>query len=136
MADSIRLEIVTPESVVVDEDVQSIMAPGSVGGFGVLPGHTAFLSTLSAGSVQYVDREGNERYAFVSDGFAEVLADKMTVLVESSERRRDIDGDRAQAALERAQQRLTGEDSDVDQVRAEAAMARAFARLRISGTRS
>lgn len=131
MADTLKLEIVTPEKVVVDENVQSVMAPGTLGGFGVLPGHTTFLSTLNPGSVQYRDENGDELHVFVSDGFAEVLPDKMTVLVESSERERDIDSDRAQSALERAQRRLGEKQADMDLTRAEAAMARALARLTV-----
>jgi F-type H+-transporting ATPase subunit epsilon len=131
MADTLKLEIVTPEKVVVDEDVQSVMAPGAEGGFGVLPGHTTFLSTLKSGSIQYTDENGDERHLFVSDGFAEVLPDKMTVMVESSERRRDIDADRAQTALDRAQRRLSEKRADVDVIRAEAAMTRALSRLKI-----
>ena len=131
MADSIRLEIVTPEEVVVDDSVQSIMAPGSEGGFGVLPGHTTFLSTLSPGSVQYIDEGGHERYVFVSGGFAEVLPGKVTVLAESAERGGDIDGDRARAALDRARQRVAAKESGTDHARAEAAMARALGRLKV-----
>lgn len=131
MADTLKLEIVTPEKVVVDENVRSVMAPGALGGFGVLPGHTTFLSNLSPGAVQYVDENGDDCYVFVGDGFAEVLPDKMTVLVEASERGRDIDADRAQAALERVQRRLDEKQADVDVTRAEAAMARAIARLKI-----
>jgi len=131
MADTLRLEIVTPERIVVSEAVQSIMAPGSEGSFGVLPGHTTFLSTLDAGPVQFKDAGGEEHFAFVSSGFAEVLPNKVTVLVESSERRRDIDADRARAALERAERRLGERGADVDQARAEAAMARALARVQL-----
>lgn len=135
MADNFRLEIVTPESMIVDEDVQQAIAPGAQGQFGVLPDHTTFLSTLDPGAVSYKDKDGQDRMVFVSNGFAEVLPDKMTVLVESAERRRDIDTGRAQAALERAEKRLAEKNEDIDAIRAEAAMARAMARLKISEMR-
>ena len=133
MADTIRLEIVTPQSIVVDEDVQHAIAPGTLGQFGVLPGHTTFLSTLDPGSVNYKDDSGADRAVFVSGGFAEVLPNKVTVLAESAERRRDIDIDRAKSALARARERMADKGGNIDQARAEAAMARALARLKTGG---
>ncbi len=133
MADNIRLEIVTPQSIVVDEDVQLAIAPGTLGQFGVLPGHTTFLSTLDPGSVNFKDEGGTDRAVFVSGGFAEVLPHKVTVLAESAERRQDIDIDRAKSALARAQERLDAKAEDVDRARAEAAMARALARISAGG---
>jgi F-type H+-transporting ATPase subunit epsilon len=91
MAGNIRLEIVTPQKSVVSEDAQIVVAPGTLGEFGVLVGHTPFLSTLKVGTLRYTDAKGNEHYVFVSGGFAEALPDKVTILAESAERRRDID---------------------------------------------
>ena len=91
MADNIKLEVVTPEKSVVDEDVQMVVSPGTLGEFGVLAGHTTFLTTLKIGTIRYTDASGKERYVFVSGGFAEALPDKVTVLAESAERRKDID---------------------------------------------
>jgi F-type H+-transporting ATPase subunit epsilon len=134
MAENIRLEVVTPEKVVVDEDAQIVMAPGSLGEFGVLIGHTPFLTTLKVGTIHYTDASGRERFIFVSGGFAEALPDKVTVLAESAERRRNIDIERAKAALERAQKRLAEDanKADFDFIRAQAALHRAIVRLRIS----
>src|SRR5210317_253504 len=106
MAGNVKLEIVTPDKAVVDEEVKIIMAPGSLGEFGVLIGHTPFLTTLKTGIVRYTDAQGTERYVFVNGGFAEALPDKVTVLADSAERREDIDLDRAKAAQERAEKRL------------------------------
>jgi F-type H+-transporting ATPase subunit epsilon len=133
MAGSIRLEIVTPEKTVVSEDVQIVMAPGSLGEFGVLIGHTPFLTALKTGAVRYTDSQGGEHMVFVSGGFAEALPTKVTILAESAERRRDIDLERARAALERAQKRLAEQRSkeEFDFVRAQAALQRAMLRLRI-----
>ncbi len=135
MAENIQLEIVTPEKAVVSRDVQIVMAPGTLGEFGVLAGHTPFLSTLKVGTVRYTDAEGKERAVFVSGGFAEALPDKVTILAESAERRRDIDLDRAQAALERAQKRLEMEKKEaLDYIRVRAALERAMQRLRMAST--
>ncbi len=115
MAGNIRLEIVTPEKGVVDEDAEIVMAPGSLGEFGVLIHHTPFMTTLKTGTIRFKDAEGRERFVFVSGGFAEALPDRVTVLAESAERRRDIDLDRARTALERAQKRLA-DDEDTARV--------------------
>jgi hypothetical protein len=68
MAGNIKLEVVTPDKAVVSEDVQIVMAPGSLGEFGVLIGHTPFLTTLKTGIIRYTDAQGTERYVFVSGG--------------------------------------------------------------------
>lgn len=136
MAGNIKLEVVTPEEYVIDEDVQIAVAPGSLGEFGVLIGHTPFLTTLKTGAMHYTDANGTERFVFVSGGFAEALPDKVTVLAESAERRSDIDVERAKTALERAQKRLAqGEDENIDYNRAKAALGRAMHRISIAGTR-
>ena len=134
MAENIILEVVTPEKIVVSEDAQIVVAPGTLGEFGVLIGHTPFLTTLKTGTIHYKDASGTERFLFVSGGFAEALPDKVTVLAESAERRRDIDADRARAALDRAQRRLEKEE-DVDFVRAKASLERAIHRLKLVETR-
>jgi len=136
MAGNIRLQVVTPEKLVVDEDAQIVMAPGSQGEFGVLIGHTPFLTTLKNGTIRYDDVKGEEHYVFVSGGFAEALPDRVTVLAESAEKRSDIDEARAQAALERAQKRLNGETvvsgEKIDEARAKAALERAMHRLALA----
>ena len=131
MADNIKLEVVTPEKIVVSEDAQIVASPGSQGEFGVLIGHTPFLTTLKTGTIRYTDADGNEKFIFVSGGFSEALPDKVTVLAESAELREDIDVERAKAAMERAQKRLEEDRSkeDVDFVRAKAALERAITRI-------
>lgn len=134
MAANIHLEVVTPEKIVVSEAAQIVAAPGVLGEFGVLAGHTPFLTTLNTGTIRYTDSDGKERYLFVSGGFAEALPAKVTVLAESAERRRQIDLERAKAALERAEKRLAEERSreDIDFARARAALKRATVRIRIA----
>ena len=138
MAGNIRLEVVTPEKSVVSEDVKIVVAPGNLGDFGVLIGHTPFLSTLKVGSLRYIDANNTERYIFISGGFAEALSDKVTVLAESAERRRDIDIQRAKTSLERAQKRLAdiSKKEDFDFMRVRASLERALHRLKLSGSRA
>ena len=134
MAVNIQLEIVTPEKIVVSEEAQIVASPGTLGEFGVLNGHTPFMTTLKTGPVRYTDSDGAERYIFVSGGFAEALPDKVTILAESAEKQGDIDIDRANAALERAQQRLAEDRGreDIDFVRAKIALERAIQRIKLA----
>lgn len=138
MAGNIKVEIVTPEKAVVSEDAQIVVAPGTQGEFGVLVGHTPFMTTLKAGPIRYTDAGGKEREVFVSGGFAEALPDKVTVLAESAERRSDIDATRAEESKQRAEKRLAGDSSnkDIDFVRAKAALERALHRLQIVSLRN
>lgn len=135
MAGSINLEVVTPDKSVVSDEAQMVVAPGEYGEFGVLPGHTTFLTTLQVGMIRYKDQGGNERIVFVNGGFAEVMLNTVTVLAESAERRRDIDVERARAALKRAEERLAeaSRKEDIDFRRAQVALQRAIARLKIAG---
>jgi F-type H+-transporting ATPase subunit epsilon len=137
MAQNIHLEVVTPAKSVVSEEVQIVVAPGILGEFGVLTGHTPFLTTLKVGSIRFTDSNGAERYVFVSGGFAEALPDKVTVLAETAEKRQDIDVARAKGAMERAQKRLEEKAAkeDVDFLRAKAALERALLRIKLAESR-
>ena len=137
MAGNIKLEVVTPEKSVVSEETEIVMAPGSLGEFGILIGHTPFFTTLKVGIIRYKDIKGEERCVFVNGGFAEALPDRVTVLAESAERRRDIDVERAKSALKRAEERLAKEsaDKDIDFMRAKAALDRALHRVMLAETR-
>jgi len=138
MAGNIMLEVVTPDKSVVSEEAQIVVAPGTHGEFGILIGHTSFLTTLKIGMLRYKDSGGSERVVFVSGGFAEALPNKVTVLAESADRRRDIDIERARAALKRAEQRLAEARTreDIDFRRAEVALQRAIARIGIGERRA
>ncbi len=131
MAENIKLEVVTPDKLVVNEEASIVMSPGSLGEFGVLSGHTPFLTSLKVGAIRYSDAGGAEHFVFVNGGFAEALPDKVTVLAESAERRKDIDVDRAVAAQQRAEKRISDQakDENIDFVRAKAALNRAIQRI-------
>jgi F-type H+-transporting ATPase subunit epsilon len=137
MAGNIMLEVVTPDKSVVSEEAQIVVAPGEYGEFGVLIGHTSFLTTLKIGMIRYKDQGAAERIVFVNGGFAEVLPNRVTVLAESADRRRDIDVERAQAALKRAEERLAeaSRREDIDFRRAQVALQRAVTRIKIAETR-
>jgi F-type H+-transporting ATPase subunit epsilon len=135
-----QLEVATPARQLVSTEVDEVVAPGSEGYFGVLPGHAAFLTTLTAGELTY--RKGrDERHLAVIGGFAEVNADRVVVLAEVAERPEEIDRERAERARQRAEQRLAGRGvrgstEEIDYARALAALARALARLQVASRAS
>ncbi|MFO8049653.1 MAG: F0F1 ATP synthase subunit epsilon [Desulfosudaceae bacterium] len=130
MAKTIQLSIVTPEKNVVSGDASIVMAPGTVGEFGVLVDHTPFLTSLQTGTVRYTAADGREERVFVSGGFAEALPDRVTILAESAEKKEEIDIQRAEAAKARAEKRLAESNrDDVDEARARAALTRSIQRL-------
>ena len=132
MAERLTLEITTPMRLVVADTVDEVVAPGSEGYFGVLPGHAPFLTTLGVGVVTY--RIGRDEHQLVTaGGFAEVRNDKVIILADRAERPEEIDRARAERSRERAERRLSGRGTeDVNFARAQAALARAIARLQVS----
>ena len=132
MADKIRLRVVTPTRLVLDEDVDEVTAHGELGEFGVLPNHTAFLSTLVAGELTY-KQGATKRTLAVGGGYAEVLDNVMTVLAPSAEFAGEIDVARAQRAKERAEKQLAQlNQEEKDRQTAETALQRALVRLQVA----
>ena len=123
------LSIVTPERAVLDSEVDSVVAPGAEGEFGVLPDHEAFLAPLQPGVVRYRGGEGSGRLA-VSRGFAEVTGERVTLLLQTAEPSDEIDRERAEQALATAEEGLrfagVGESpEEIQRLRDGAARARA-----------
>ncbi len=107
MADKIRLRVVTPSRMLLDEEVDEVTAPGELGEFGVLPNHIAFLTALVPGQMSY-KQQGSKRALAVSGGYAEVLDNVMTVLAPAAEFAEEIDAARARQAKERAESAMAG----------------------------
>ncbi len=128
------LEVVTPEKVLVSREVDTVVAPGTEGEFGILPGHIPFLSGILPGELRY-EADGKKKYLAVTEGFSEVSENKVSILVDAAEKAEDIDADRAQRALDRARERMARErgTEDVDFLRAEASLIRAMVRLKVAG---
>jgi F-type H+-transporting ATPase subunit epsilon len=128
----IDLQIVTPDRLLVQEQVDEVEIPGSEGYFGVLPGHTPMLASLAVGELWY--RKGQEKtYLSIAFGFAEVLPDRVTILARLAERAEDIDAERAETARRRAEERLAQPKSDIDYERARVALMKSLTRLQVSG---
>jgi F-type H+-transporting ATPase subunit epsilon len=135
MADTLSLEVATPERELVHELVSDLQVPGKNGYMGILPGHAPLLGLLGIGMLTYVSG-GQKRYLSVHQGFLEVLEDHVRVLADVAERAEEIDVQRAKAALERAQEEGLNPALGVDPGAALLAMARAQARLEAAEQKS
>jgi F-type H+-transporting ATPase subunit epsilon len=125
----IRLDIVTPDHLVAHDAVTAVTLPGKDGYLGILPGHAPLLTELGPGEMEYTSA-GAKHILCVNSGFAEVLGDRVIVLVQSAERAEEIDVTRARKAKDRAEERLKRfDDPEVDRERARKALLRAMARL-------
>jgi F-type H+-transporting ATPase subunit epsilon len=133
VAERLTLELATPTRLVVSVEADEVVVPGSLGYFGVLPGHAPLLATLGIGEVTY--RIGREEYhVATSGGFAEVRNDKVIILADVAETPGDIDRGRAERARDRAEARLAGRSQEeIDYTRAMCALARALTRLQVAG---
>src|SRR5208283_5162772 len=113
MADTLELEIVAPDKLLVRERVEQVQIPGKSGELGILPGHAPLITSLTIGEISY--RQGtNTHYIAVAWGFAEVLANKVTILADTAERAEEIDVKRAQDAKARAEEALKRAAADLD----------------------
>ena len=113
MAEKIKIEIVTPDALVVSAEVDEITATGTEGEFGVLPGHCHMLTSLKVGAVSYKDGTIVKHLA-IGGGYAEVGPDKVTILAETAEFADNIDVERANKALTAAEESLKTLSSDED----------------------
>jgi len=134
MAETIHLEIVTPEKMALETDVDSVQIPGLDGELGILPGHTPLISQLKpAGLLTYV-QNGATAQLVISEGFVEVMPDRVKVLAEWAERPDEIDVKRAIEAKERAERLISQAASDpsIDAGAATIEYDRAVTRLQVA----
>lgn len=110
-ATSFRLRIVTPERLLLDEEVEEVVAPGTAGEFGVLPDHIAFLTTLAPGRLSY-KTGGQWQVIAIFGGYAEVVDNVMTVLADGAEPARQIDLEAARQACQEAEGKLAALAAD------------------------
>ena len=130
----IRLEIVTPERAVLEDDVDMVIAPASEGYVGILPHHTPLLTTLGPGELR-IKKGGVETSLAIFGGFMDVRPDRVVILTDAAEQADEIDESRAQAARDRAKQALDAGPTGLDEARARASLERSMVRLRVSERR-
>ena len=131
----IRLEIVTPERRVYDEDVDAVALPGSEGELGILPHHAPLISLLGAGELR-VRRNGAEESFAIVGGFVQVRPDKVVVMAETADLAAEIDVERAQEARREAERALeAGLVDPGDLAQARAALQASLVRIRVAERR-
>ena len=125
----IKLQIVTPDRKIAQEEVDEVSIPGKEGYLGVLPGHAPLLTELQAGTLEY-RQNSKKRYVAIHWGFAEVLPGRVIVLAEIAERAEDIDVERAETKRQRVEEYLrTHPESDPEIQKARDDLRRAICRL-------
>ncbi|MFC1528317.1 F0F1 ATP synthase subunit epsilon [Candidatus Latescibacterota bacterium] len=130
-----HFEIITPEKVLLSEEIDTLEAPGIDGEFQILADHTPFLTSLDVGQVT-CSNGGNKKYISISGGFCEVMPDKSVILAHTAELSHKIDKERAEAARDRAKKRLEAKnDPSIDSDRARIALLRSLNRLNVSDLR-
>ena len=136
MSDKFLFQVITPDRTAFSAEVYSVVLPGAVGQFGVLPGHAPFVSILKIGVMRVIHEHlGRTEWLTVSGGFAEVRGNEVVVLAQASERAEEIDVNRAEAARKRAEERIAAHVAEIDMARAQAALARALTRLAVAERR-
>ena len=128
------LEIITAERQVYSDEVDAVVAPGIEGQLGILPHHAPLMTVLQPGEL-LIRKGGEEAYLAVTGGFMEVLGNKVTVLADAAERSDEIDEQRAQAAIESAQERIRNRESDEQLEEALRSLRRAQVRVGIARRR-
>lgn len=126
-----ELTIVTAEKQAYSEQVESIVAPGADGELGILPNHTSLLTQLKSGELR-IRKNGQESTLVLTGGFMEVIQNKATILADTAERDEEIDLERAEEALQRAEERIASATADMDLERALASVNRAQVRIRVA----
>ncbi|MGB9602801.1 MAG: F0F1 ATP synthase subunit epsilon [Limisphaerales bacterium] len=130
MAGKIKLEIVTPEAVIFSDEVDMVTLPGIEGEMGVYPMHVPLMTQIVPGELKFI-KSGEETLMAVGEGFAEITADKVSILTDMAIQAKDIDEAQAEEARRRAEARLREKISDEEAAAAQAAIARSIVQLQI-----
>ena len=129
MADQIQFELVSPERLLLSEPVEMVVVPGVEGDFGVLPGHAPLVSTVRPGVIAVFEGGKVVQRIFVAGGFAEVTAERCTVLAEQAIPVANIDRAAAEGEIRDARDDLTEAKDEAERARAEARIAVGEAKL-------
>jgi len=129
MSKTFQLDIVTPTNVISEGQVEYLRAPSTEGLFGIIGGHAVATILMDIGEIK-VTKDGKELYYATNGGFADIRPESVMLLVETAEKLSDINKERAENAIKRAQERLQNNETDLN--RARAAINRARNRIKIS----
>ena len=130
MANTLKLEIVTPEAKVYSEDVDMVTLPGVEGEMGIFPMHVPLLTQLAAGEVA-VRKGGQDYFLAVGEGFVEVTSQKVSILTDMAIKAENIDEAKAEEARKRAEARLAEKLDDEEVATVRASLDHALAQLKV-----
>ena len=131
MANTLKLEIITPDAKIFEGDVDSVHLPGAEGEMGVLPQHETMIAELAAGELQIVQK-GQTQFLAIGEGFAEITATGVGVLTDSAVNEKDIDEKIAEEAVKRAEELLKSNTLEGEELEAtQASLARSLAQIRV-----
>ncbi|MCX6904403.1 MAG: F0F1 ATP synthase subunit epsilon [Verrucomicrobia bacterium] len=134
MANTLKLEIVTPEGVAYSEDVEMVTIPGTEGELGVYPQHVPLMTQIVPGAL--IVRKGTQDSLLaVGEGFAEITGDHVSILTDMAIKAESIDQASAEAARQRAEARLRENLSTEDAAMVQAALAQSLAQLKVKSRR-
>ena len=130
MAELMKLQVICPDRIFYEGEVSMVELNTTEGEMGIYPRHIPLTSILSPG-ILTITEEGGLKNAALHSGFVQILPEKVTVMAEAAEWPDEIDLDRAEAAKERAEERIKAKDATTDIARAETALHRAIARINV-----
>ncbi len=130
MAELMKLQVICPDRIFYEGEVSMVELNTTEGEMGIYPRHIPLTSILSPG-ILTITEEGELKNAALHSGFVQILPEKVTVMAEAAEWPDEIDLDRAEAAKERAEERIKAKDAKTDIARAETALHRAIARINV-----
>ncbi len=128
MADTIELELVSPEKLLLSEQVEMVVIPGEDGDFGVLPGHSPVISNIRPGVLSVFENGAVADRIFVASGFAEVTAKRCTILAEGATPVEDLDQAAVEQQIQEFREDAANAADDVSRTRANNALAVAEAK--------
>jgi len=127
------LEVITPDRrVFSDDQIVSVTLPGIEGYLGVLANHEPLMTALAIGALDYRRADGTVDAMALTGGFVEIFDNKVTVLADVAEKREEIDIERAENAVRRAEERMVSQAQDIDLERARISLMRALNRLNVA----
>ena len=134
MADTLRLQIVTPQAVVFSEDVHMVTVPAIEGEMGVYPQHLRLITQIVPGEI-IVTKDGQDRSLAVGEGLVEVAADHVDIVTDMAIPAEQIDEAKVEEARQRAAARLQEKISDEEVATVNASLARSLAQLQVKRRR-
>ena len=130
MANTLKLEIVTPDAQVYSEDVEMVTLPGAEGEMGIYPQHVPLLTQVVSGEVS-VRKDGRDHFLAVGEGFVEITAERVAIMTDMAIRAENIDEAKAEEARRRAEARLAEKLDDEETATVQASLAHSLAQLKV-----